>query len=44
MGMALASVSDDHDFFGLDQINVGIAIIVNPHDDVFPLLFMCKLA
>jgi hypothetical protein len=44
MGVALASITDDHNFFGLDQVNVGIAIVINPHDDVFPFLVNCELA
>jgi hypothetical protein len=31
MGMALASIADDGDFFALDEINIGIGIIINAH-------------
>ena len=29
MGMALASIADDRDFFGLDEIDIGIGIIID---------------
>ena len=34
VSVALAAVTDDHDFFGLDQVHVGVAIVINPHGGV----------
>ena len=31
MGMPLTAIADDRDLLGLDQIHVGIAIVVNAH-------------
>jgi hypothetical protein len=31
MGVALAAVADDGDFLALDQIDVGITIIIDAH-------------
>jgi len=31
MGMALAAIADDNDLLALDQVQVGIAIVVNAH-------------
>ncbi len=31
MGMALAAVADDRDLLGLDQVNVGVAVVINAH-------------
>ena len=31
MGMALAAIANDHDLFGLDQVYVGITIIIDAH-------------
>jgi hypothetical protein len=31
MGMALAAVADDDDLLALDQVDVGVAIIINAH-------------
>ena len=36
VGMALAAVADNGDLLALDQVQVGVAIVVNTHDD--PLL------
>ena len=36
VGMALAAVADDGDLLALDQVQVGVAIVINTHDD--PLL------
>ena len=35
MGMALAAVADDDDLLALDQIDVGVAIVINPHGRSF---------
>jgi hypothetical protein len=35
MGMALAAVADDGDFLALDQVHIGIAIIINTHCSSF---------
>ena len=32
MGMALAAIADDADLLALDQVQVGIAIVINTHD------------
>ena len=32
MGVALAAIADDGDLAALDQIDVGVAIVVNAHD------------
>ena len=31
MGMALRTVTDDGNFFGFDQINICIAVVINTH-------------
>src|SRR5436190_2177729 len=31
MGVALAAIADDDDFFALDQVQVGVAIVINTH-------------
>jgi hypothetical protein len=31
MGMALAAIADDGDLLALDQVQVGITIVVNAH-------------
>src|SRR5436309_12781266 len=31
MGVALAAIPDDDDFFALDQVQVGVAIVINTH-------------
>jgi hypothetical protein len=31
MGMALAAVADDADLLALDQVQVGVAIVINTH-------------
>jgi hypothetical protein len=35
--MALASKADDGDFLALDEIDVGIPIVINAHGVTFPL-------
>ena len=40
MGMALAAVADDRDFLALDQIEIGIPIVVDAHGPGFPECFM----
>ena len=37
MGVALAAIADDGDFLALDQIQVGVAVVINAHG-VHPLL------
>ena len=37
MGMALAAVADDGDLLALDQVQVGVAIVVNTHVLISPL-------
>ena len=32
VGVALAAVADDGDFLALDQVQVGVAIVVNTHE------------
>ena len=43
MGVALAAIADNGDFFALDEVNVGILVIVNAHDTGIPVLLL-KLA
>jgi hypothetical protein len=31
MGVALAAIADDSDFLALDQVEVGVAIVINTH-------------
>ena len=31
MGVALAAIADDDDLFALDQVQVGVAIVINTH-------------
>jgi hypothetical protein len=31
MGMALAAIADDADLLALDQVQVGVAIVINTH-------------
>jgi hypothetical protein len=31
MGVALAAETDDSDLLALDQVKVGVAIVINPH-------------
>jgi hypothetical protein len=31
MGMALAAIADDDDLLALDQVQVGVAIVINSH-------------
>ena len=38
MGVALAAVADDGDFLALDQIDVGVPIVINAHLLCFPRL------
>jgi len=38
MSMTLRAVAHDHDLLGLDQINVGVAIVINAHS-VFSSMF-----
>ena len=35
MGMALAAVADDGDLLALDQVQVGVAIVINTHGPGF---------
>src|SRR5262249_30747317 len=32
MGVALAAIADDADLLALDQVQVGVAIVINTHD------------
>jgi hypothetical protein len=32
MGVALAAIADDTDLLALDQVQVGVAIVINTHD------------
>ena len=34
--MALAAIADDGDLLALDQIDIGIAIVIDPHGLLFP--------
>src|SRR3974390_2405480 len=34
MGMALAAIADDGDLLALDQVQVGVAIVVNTHGPI----------
>jgi hypothetical protein len=36
MRMALASIADDRDFFALDEIDIGIGIVIDAHGVMFP--------
>jgi len=36
MGMALAAITDDGDFLALDQVDVGVAIVIDAHCLRFP--------
>ena len=36
MGMALAAIADDGDLLALDQVQVGVAVVVNAHDHYPP--------
>src|SRR5262249_26936075 len=38
MGVTLAAVADDGDLLALDQIDVGVAIVINAHDFPHPSL------
>ncbi len=40
VGMPLAAVSDDRDFLALDQIKIGIPIVVDAHGPGFPERFV----
>jgi hypothetical protein len=31
MGVALAAIADDDDLLALDQVQVGVAIVINTH-------------
>jgi hypothetical protein len=31
--MALAAIADDKDFLALDQVQIGVAIVINTHGD-----------
>ncbi len=33
VGVALAAIADNGDLFALDQVQVGVAIVINTHDD-----------
>jgi hypothetical protein len=37
MGVALAAIADDGDLLALDQVQVGVAIVVNTHE-IYPLI------
>ena len=43
MGMALAAIADDGDLLALDQVDVGVAIVINAHD-CCPLLLAASWA
>ena len=42
MRMTLAAVADDRDLLALDEIEVGILIVINAHVIVFPLLAFAR--
>src|SRR5262245_147308 len=42
MGMALAAIADDGDLLALDQVQVGVTVVVNTHC-ISPLLGACLL-
>ena len=44
MGVALAAVADDGDLLALDQVQVGVAIVVNTHVLTLTELFFGRLA
>ena len=34
MGMALAAIADDRDLLRLDQVHIGVAVVINAHRSV----------
>src|SRR3546814_2675611 len=43
VGVALAAVADDHDLLGLDQVHVGVAIVIDAHASLLSGLSLSRV-